>query len=1321
MKTSPFRRRSLAPVALLTTLAQLALAQPTITTQPQSVVVDYGATATFTVVATGAATYQWKIGSPGVEQIMPGETNATLTVPGVRIADVGKEFQCVVTDASGTSTTSQKAIIFIKNTMFIEAEDANFDNGHWLTNTPIGMNGPYDGGSYAGRGSAADAEIDWSATGPNGQTYRPATGLSAGKNNAHPEGVRRGTFDVKNNWVVGWNNSGNWYNYTRNFPTPAADYNVVGRLSSGGSPIDIELDQVTSDPTQGNQTVTPLGSFTPGRATPGGWDSMEYFPLTDTNGNPAIVHIGGTNTIRISIQPSSNEDEDYLMFIPVSKDLFSGATATFGGYVIKFTDVGLVSVDPKSIQVNADGTAVPASAMSATKTGIYTTAIITTFPPTLLASGSTHTLDITFKDSAGKTYSANGVQVKVAPYNLIPESFALKASDVDTTKPGFFVRTWQSNMGLGNSNARSEQQLFGELGPNTADLSTFTDNTYFDESAVIDYPSGSVPGIPGTPADTSPTENFAMEFLTVLNLPTAGQYTLGVNSDDGFRTYTGTNELDRFQIDDPILGEFDNGRGRADSLYSFVVTKPGFYPFRTTFEQGGGGYGVTWFSVASDGTHVNLNDTSNPAAIKAYRKIVEGRAYIKSVVPGVGIGSASPTSIVQVVVVDATTKYITGSAKMQFDGADVTSQLKVNSAGGTNTISYNPGPMAFGSKHSVGFSFDETTAPTNTTRTVNFAFTIRTQSPNDLPAVGAFWIEAEDWDFSGGQTIAAASVMPYAGGAYTSSGTDTTKFDIDYHNDDAKDSQTYRSGGDLDVADAGGAFIHNVDTYHNSGGRYGLDRPGFTMTDNWTIGWIGTPDWFNYTRTIPTNVYNIYVALSWGGDPAGVPNKEFGSLDLVTSGWGTKNQSLARLGTFNGASSGAWGSSTLLKMQGQDGTDAVVKLGGTNTLRFNADQGDYDWFVLTTTVAPAKVAGASPIASVHGEPRNSPIDIRIANLSTKVVTNTIKLMLNGVDVTSSSKITVSADGDMVTVHEQPALPLPLGSNTYTLTFSDNGTPPANTTFTSTFVADPRGTAGQFLIEAEDFDSFGTNVPSATTMPYLGGAYNNLSAQFGIDYVDHESQDSLRYRVGGDLAVKGQGANMDPGPGDFNRGSWTNTVNHKIGWVGSDDWYNYTRTFPTNNYQVWVALSHGNAAGELHDLKGTIALVTSGVGTTNQTVAVLGICDAPSTGTWGLNNLVQMTDTNGVPIVVPLGGTQTVQFQGNSGDYDYLLFVPGTAPLRISKIQVSGSNLLITWSGGGTLESTTTLGGTWTAVAGSPGSPATVPIGTNKTLYFRIKK
>jgi hypothetical protein len=116
----------------------------------------------------------------------------------------------------------------------------------------------------------------------------------------------RGSFDISNNYVVGWNDPGDWC--IAAFPEPAKSYNVIGRLSSGGNPIIAELGDVTGA-TTANQTVTKLGNFKPGRAT-AGWDNMEWFQMTDDAGNAASVSLGGEKTLRFTVLPGANLDVD---------------------------------------------------------------------------------------------------------------------------------------------------------------------------------------------------------------------------------------------------------------------------------------------------------------------------------------------------------------------------------------------------------------------------------------------------------------------------------------------------------------------------------------------------------------------------------------------------------------------------------------------------------------------------------------------------------------------------------------------------------------------------------------------------------------------------------------------------------------------------------------------------------------------------------------------------------------------------------------------------------------------------------------------------
>ena len=279
------------------------------------------------------------------------------------------------------------------------------------------------------------------------------------------------------------------------------------------------------------------------------------------------------------------------------------------------------------------------------------------------------------------------------------------------------------------------------------------------------------------------------------------------------------------------------------------------------------------------------------------------------------------------------------------------------------------------------------------------------------------------------------------------------------------------------------------------------------------------------------------------------------------------------------------------------------------------------------------------------------------------------------------------------------------------------------------------TPGTFLIEAEDFDSGGgQHQVRADTMPYLGGASATLAAMHDIDYHANDTgpfnadgtPSSWLYRTGipaqqaGPSRYVPMDPQLDAGTLDVDRGTWTATNNFKIGWTAQGEWYNYTRNIQTNSYQVWASLSHGNLGVDL--LTGGLDLVTAGVGSSNQTVQALSTFRAPGTGGWGNDGLVPLQNASGNTVVTTLGGVQTLRFDTSSGDYDYFLLVPAAAPIRINSLAITGGQVTIQWSGGGTLEWTTSLTPpiNWTTTGDSDGS-FSESVGAAGNKYYRVKK
>jgi hypothetical protein len=252
------------------------------------------------------------------------DTTVSFDPPGdlqfAKVYSVELSFSDSATPAKATTYSwSFTATVFGPGSLFIETEDFDFDSGKFFTTGPIGMTGQYPGGNYQDLGTEADNGIDWNNPGGNaGQPYRPTTMVAAGKPNAHPDGLPRGSFDVEVNHVVGWNDNGDWQNYTRDFPAAPTNYAVFVRGSSGGTPIDCTFYEVTAGVGTANQTLRELGVWRPGRAT-AGWDILEVFQVKDPSNvnNLVLTNWGGRKTLRWHTGPG-NSDTDYLVFTPVA-------------------------------------------------------------------------------------------------------------------------------------------------------------------------------------------------------------------------------------------------------------------------------------------------------------------------------------------------------------------------------------------------------------------------------------------------------------------------------------------------------------------------------------------------------------------------------------------------------------------------------------------------------------------------------------------------------------------------------------------------------------------------------------------------------------------------------------------------------------------------------------------------------------------------------------------------------------------------------------------------------------------------------------------
>jgi hypothetical protein len=331
---------------------------------------------------------------------------------------------------------------------------------------------------------------------------------------------------------------------------------------------------------------------------------------------------------------------------------------------------------------------------------------------------------------------------------VVPATFALPESAADTTKPGFIWNYFQNSGDQNNNNQKTDDALAGLLkdstgaflvnngdptmqgliaatgaplsppgvkGPSTNSPITFVIATVINMDKGTGSngnftPDDTMPGVPGIKADgtSDGTNGQAAEALTYLDLA-AGNYTITVNSDDGFRLSMG-GAAPSDKINAVMIGECSCGRGASDTTMNFTITKAGLYATRLTWENGGGGANIEFFTTKADGTKVLVNDTAN-GGVKAYRGVTGGaNAYAQKTVPNPGGGVAYDTPIA-IELVDGGTPIVTSSVKLSVDGTNVTST--VTKSGNITSIAYTfPAILAPKSKHTVGVAFTDSKAET---------------------------------------------------------------------------------------------------------------------------------------------------------------------------------------------------------------------------------------------------------------------------------------------------------------------------------------------------------------------------------------------------------------------------------------------------------------------------------------------------------------------------------------------------------------------------------------------------------------------------------
>jgi len=409
------------------------------------------------------------------------------------------------------------------------------------------------------------------------------------------------------------------------------------------------------------------------------------------------------------------------------------------------------AVVPSTVKLSLDGAAVAPSVNK------YTNLTVVSFPITsLLAPASTHSVTLSFNDNniPANTITTNWT-FTVINYFSVPAALALPASAVSTGNPGFQMRVSQissqdiiQNDGvvigsLPGCVANAEAQLAGLLvdpmsGLPYAETATpgslanganpipgvlnfsYTGADQGNFTSLNGYPKLTIPGLAG-----SDENNLAVEFVGYLRL-SPGYYHFGINSADGFRVTIGANPYDAFATQ---VGLYDVRSIPWDTAFDLNVSQDGYYPCRIVWfreshlANNQGAAGFEFYTIASSGQKVLVNDTTTPGAVLAFQSGPAAAApYVQYAGPTAFLSSYRGNDFglprVQVQIHDGASATVTpASVKLSIDGSAVAAT--VTNYGGITTVSYVPGGLQLPRTIHTG-QISWTAGGTNTTKTWQF-------------------------------------------------------------------------------------------------------------------------------------------------------------------------------------------------------------------------------------------------------------------------------------------------------------------------------------------------------------------------------------------------------------------------------------------------------------------------------------------------------------------------------------------------------------------------------------------------------------------------
>lgn len=915
--------------------------------------------------STNITSIQMALNGVDVSSQLVFVTNGSLTTPtNISVSYTGLQKDLInnvlmtVQDANGKIGTSSVIFdTFSPTNLVLEAEEFDFDSGHFIDNpayTSISAANSYFGLDSVNQ---VDTLKGTPGTGANLTDYRAgATDGTKTQTPASTDIPRQRFLDLAAidpnvvDHVIGNWSSGEWQNYTKTFP--AGNYNVYGRVSTGTSGT-LTLARITSGQTNNLGTITVAGNNI---------SSYNWVPLKNSLGNLAVVNLGGVSTVRVTSGGGANAN--FYMLVPANTNLPSISGTYPNGAVLfqptnklVFTASSAVTtINTNSITLTLNGTNVSSSLVFSGGPSTWNVS----YAGVLLNSAYTAVISVT--DANGNSSSSS---FKFDTYNPV---FQVEAEDYDFSSGLYIDNPWPTTGAAANS-------YFGRLGVTSIDESV--------NGAVPPY-AGANPANyrdPDPTACTPVTDTARQQFLDA----GAPDYNVGHLGIFFWQNYTKTWPAGTFNVYarvasaainpvtqhmgfDKVTSGWGTGNQFIEHIGGFTVPSSGgwsAYLYVPLMDQFGNYANVTVGGTntfrATLGRSLGINypgDAVNGGININFYMLVAARTDLPRIDGVYPNNLATMQSTNKLVFVASSPNGInTTNIHVTLNGVDVSTNLAFTGSSTSWNVSY-PGLLP-GTSYTAVITITDANSQTKTI-TVNFSTAF---NPADYT-----W-EAEDYDFDPSQS----PVPNGSGNRFIDNPAFTTV---------AATNSYYGQVGAIEVDES---IIWSLNTALPPAADYQYRQFDYVPCEvtsdqlrqnyldaqiqstnpfiaDYDVCFWATNAWLNYTRTFPTGSFHLYARLSAGN---GAFNLQCGQ---VTNGWGTTAQSNQYLGTFTGTGTNFATWQWVPLVNTNTSQPVVLSLGGTNTFQMTGDYNENANFFQLVPLAQsvrltASLSGANIVLS----------------------------------------------------------------------------------------------------------------------------------------------------------------------------------------------------------------------------------------------------------------------------------------------------------------------------------------------------------------------